>query len=118
MKLKLFISLFLCYSCYSVWVYSKGTATAREMFANEIAGKQIFQQYNCQTCHQIYGMGGYLGPDLTYSISDKRRGEFYVKAILKSGGSRMPNFNFSDKAIENLTAYLKYVDNHASNSTK
>lgn len=118
MKLKFFVGLFICYCCYSIWVYSKGTATAREMSSSEIAGKELFQQYNCQTCHQIYGMGGYLGPDLTYAISDKRRGEFYVKAILKSGGSRMPNFNLSDDAIEKITTYLKYVDNHAINSTK
>lgn len=112
MKLKVFILLLCIYSIYSIWVYSNGTATARNMTDAEIAGKALFQKHNCQTCHQIYGMGGYLGPDLTHAISDPQRGEGYVKALLKVGGNRMPNFNFTDDEIEKITSYLKYLDSH------
>ncbi len=118
MKVKVFILLFLCYVAYSLWVYSKGTDTARNMTDTEIVGKQLFQKQNCQSCHQIYGMGGYLGTDLTHAISDKNRGETYMKAILKSGGSRMPNFYFTDVEIENIIAFLKYLDNHVTTNTK
>ena len=29
------------------------------------AGRALWHDHNCQTCHQIYGFGGFLGPDVT-----------------------------------------------------
>ncbi len=87
--------------------------TGREQKLAEM-GKQIYQQYNCQACHQLYGLGGYLGPDLTPAYSDPHRGKMLIKAMLVSGGIRMPAFQFNDEQIEAITAYLKYVDTTAT----
>lgn len=76
-------------------------------------GKQIFQKYNCSACHQLYGLGGFLGPELTTVISDSTRGEIYAMAILRSGTSRMPQFHLKDKEIDQLISFLKYVDTTA-----
>jgi len=111
----LLIALFLG---YSFLVYTKGTENnlsftkAEQQKIRE--GKHLYQQYNCQACHQIYGLGGYLGPELTTAFSDKNRGENYLRALLQAGGSRMPNFHFSTHQIDALLAYLKYVDTTAT----
>jgi nitric oxide reductase subunit C len=71
-------------------------------------GQRIFQDKNCVACHQIYGLGGYMGPDLTNVIST--RGDAYARAFITSGTARMPNFNFSPDEIAALLAYLGFVD--------
>lgn len=71
-------------------------------------GWEIWQNKNCQACHQLYGLGGYMGPDLTNSTS--KTDTNYIKAVIKSGTSRMPNFNLSDHEIEKIVAFLKWVD--------
>jgi len=113
-KVVVFGSLFGLYLLYSIIVYTRGTknivvpAAEEQVLINK--GKQLFQQYNCIACHQLYGLGGYLGPELTTAYSDKSRGELYMKAFLKAGGQRMPNFHFNDEDVNALISYLKYVD--------
>ena len=31
-------------------------------------GRALWHRRNCQSCHQIYGFGGFLGPDLTNAV--------------------------------------------------
>ncbi len=103
----------LAYIGYTFWVYTIGT-TSSELNHEAIAGKKIWQAYNCQSCHQIFGLGGFLGPDLTTAISDSKRGETYIRAILKSGGNRMPVFGFTDSEINQLVSYLRYINKNAT----
>ena len=117
-KIAVAMILVLLYAGYSLLIYTKGTQENIVLSKPELIavskGKELYQQYNCQSCHQLYGLGGYLGPDLTTAYSDAGRGKNYIKAMLRSGGSRMPDFHFSGQEIEHLTAYLKYVDSTAS----
>jgi len=113
-KTSIFILLFISYVSYSSWVYTEGTSTASEMSLPAEHGKEIWQKNNCTSCHQLFGMGGYLGPDLTTVISDPLRGPAYAKAFLQNGGSRMPNFKFTEDEINAVLAYLQYVDSNAS----
>ena len=112
------ISLFVMYALYSFIVYTGGTRDKISLSAQERGaiskGKDLYRKYNCQSCHQLYGLGGYLGPELTTAFSDKTRGEQFLKAMLQSGGSRMPDFHFSKEEIASLIAYLKYVDSTAT----
>ena len=116
-KIVAFISLFVAYLVYSIIVYTKGTEKNIIVTAEEQTriknGSDLFQQYNCTACHQLYGLGGYLGPELTTAYSDPYRGELYMKAFLKAGGPRMPNFHFKDDDINALISFLKYVDTTA-----
>jgi nitric oxide reductase subunit C len=113
-KLLFFALLFCSYAAYSAWVYTKGTDRASEMTPHQQAGKHIYQQYNCQSCHQIFGLGGYLGPELTTVISDKTRGELYAKTFIENGGGTyMPNFHLAPSQVDALVDYLKYVDANA-----
>jgi nitric oxide reductase subunit C len=71
-------------------------------------GQQVFQDYNCIACHQFYGLGGYMGPDLTNVISN--RGEAYARAFITAGTARMPNLRLNDEEISALVTYLAFVD--------
>lgn len=109
--------LFISYSAYSIIVYTNGTsgAVAASAAKNKSVdrGKLLFQQYNCSACHQLYGLGGFLGPDLTTAWSDPQRGEAYIKAFLRNGSYRMPNFSLTEMEIDAIARYLEYIDTTA-----
>lgn len=116
-KIIVFLLFFGLYISYSFIVYTKGTENNISVSAVEQAtineGKLLFQKHNCISCHQLYGLGGYLGTDLTTAFSDITRGEVFIKTFLQAGGRRMPNFNFTKEEIDAITSYLKYVDQTA-----
>ena len=68
-----------------------------------------YKKYACQACHQINLQGGTIGPDLT-NAGERLRTEWIVhylrnpKAFLKR--SVEPVYDFTDKEIEALTAFL------------
>jgi len=121
-KIITFILLFCSYLVYSAVVFTKGTSASIVVTeaheAPAINGKALFQKYNCIACHQLYGLGGYLGPELTTAYSDKARGEIYMKAFLQAGGTRMPNFRFTPEEVDDIISYLKYVDATATTYKK
>jgi nitric oxide reductase subunit C len=71
-------------------------------------GAEVFQQYNCVACHQFYGLGGYMGPDLTNVVSN--RGEAYARAFITAGTATMPNLGLQPEEIDAVVAYLAFVD--------
>jgi nitric oxide reductase subunit C len=71
-------------------------------------GQKLFQQHNCIACHQFYGLGGYMGPDLTNVISSYSPA--YARAFLVAGTARMPNFNLDEGEVDALVSYLEFVD--------
>ena len=113
-KLWIFSALFIAFTVYSSWIYTDATDYGTPMTERQQLGKKIYQEYNCQSCHQIFGLGGYLGPELTTIISDKTRGEAFARAFIENGGgTRMPNFKFNKEQTEALVDYLRYVDQNA-----
>ena len=112
LKSLLTILLFiLFYFGYTYFVYTqKSVSKYGNQTISPLAceGKKVFQKYNCISCHQLYGLGGYLGPDLTNVISAK--GAPYVRVIIKNGTLTMPNLNVTDNEIEALVAFLSSAD--------
>jgi len=91
-----------------------GVRTHADQISEEvIAGKRLWQHYDCNDCHTILGIGGYYAPDVTKSYSI--RGEAWLKQFLKNPakmypeGRQMPNFQLNEAEISSLTAYLKWV---------
>lgn len=112
-KRSVFFSLFLTFLVYTWVVSTAGTEVDEgKSFYNveAAAGKLLFQKYNCGSCHQLYGLGGYMGPDLTNALSDNSGKEAYIRAILKTGTAKMPDFKLTDKEINELVAFLNYID--------
>src|SRR5262245_44246312 len=111
-KTVVFVLLFCSFIIYSAWVYTKGTQSPVVMNAMENRGKILFQEYNCTACHQVFGLGGYLGPDLTHTMSLPGK-EALCRAMLQTGSLRMPAFRLNQQETEELVAYLKFVNTAA-----
>lgn len=73
-------------------------------------GKMIWQKKNCGACHQIYGLGGFLGPDLTNIYSAAGKGPVYIRAFVAGGTPVMPSFQLKEQEITALLQYLRHVD--------
>lgn len=109
----MFFILSISFLIYSFSIYLKPLSIKEDArFNKEKAseGRLVWQSYNCQSCHQLYSLGGYLGPDLTNIISSPNKGETIVRAMVKSGTKQMPAFNLSDHEMNSLIEFLKSVD--------
>lgn len=84
-----------------------GPAPAQQVTPGAAEGKLVWQRRNCMACHQIYGLGGYLGPDLTNVLV--RRGPDYVRTIVRDGRPPMPQIGLSEREIDRLIDYMEYV---------
>ncbi|RXJ89039.1 cytochrome C [Arcobacter sp. CECT 8983] len=80
-------------------------------------GKHVWEKYNCVGCHTIMGEGAYYAPELA-NVFDRRglKDEETFKTYLSSwmasqpldieNRRKMPQFNLSDKEIEDLANFL------------
>ncbi len=104
----LLLTAFLCYTGYLYISLPRKTSAIDEQSA---AGKLVWQKYNCGACHQVYGLGGYLGPDLTNEY--RFRDTSVIKLFLKDASiftPVMPVFNMPEPEMEALLSYLKSLD--------
>jgi len=90
-----------------VYIYA-GSTPGKPLSHEVAAGWQLWQDKNCQSCHQLYGLGGYMGPDLTNVASQKGTG--YMRGLIQYGTNRMPDFNLNDTEVNNVIAFLCWVD--------
>ncbi len=106
------LSLFATFMAYSMYVYTAGTQVPQPVpFDDKVsAGQRLFQENNCIACHQFYGLGGYMGPDLTNVISAPGKGPLYAGVFIKNGTGRMPNFHLTEEETAAVIAFLTYVD--------
>jgi len=117
----IFLVLCTAFLIYSGTIYLRPCfISAPKNFNTEKAarGRLVWQNYNCQACHQFYGLGGYLGPDLTNIYSQKGKGELVVRAMIKSGTKQMPAYHLSENEISELLEFLKSTDESGVASPK
>lgn len=120
MKIKplhIFIFLVLLFLTYSFTIYLQPGFKSNANDNMAANGKLVWQKYNCQSCHQLYGLGGYLGPDLTNEMS-KPNAKTIVLSMLKNGVSIMPVFNLSDNEQDELLQFLSSVNNSGNANPK
>lgn len=106
--LLLLVSAFTLYN-FNIYT-SKTSYTSIRLSKKAIEGENIWLQNNCNSCHQIYGLGGYLGPDLTNVYSTKGKGEKYIKTVINSAIKSMPKFNFNEDEKDLLVQFFKEID--------
>lgn len=75
-----------------------------QLSADGIRGKQAWRRHNCVVCHQFFGMGGFLGPDLTNVVG--RMGEETVAWVLRNGRGSMPDLGLSVDEVNALVVFL------------
>jgi nitric oxide reductase subunit C len=83
-----------------------------------VAGKRVFERYNCNDCHTILGFGGYYAPDLTRAWT--RIGEGAIRRLLRephvafAGSYRlMPRQGVSDAEAQLAAAsVVDGIENH------
>ncbi|MBX2984803.1 MAG: cytochrome c [Bacteroidia bacterium] len=107
-KIFILILLFVAFLVYSIVLYDSDEPQAE--FPNELAqnGRILWQKKNCVACHQLYGLGGHLGPDLTNIYS--KRTEEYLSSVLHTGTNVMPDFKLNDQEIKEFIAFFKYTN--------
>ncbi len=92
-----------------------------KLTAEVVAGKKVWEKYNCVGCHTLIGEGSYYAPELKDIYSQK--GPDFMRAFLKDpvkvwygsaeaarGQRKMPNFGLSDQEIAHLVAFFEWVD--------
>jgi len=90
-------------------VYTDQTPLKRDPLSPlALRGRALWHANNCQTCHQFYGFGGFLGPDLTNAAPRLSRDR--LDTILTEGYGQMPPFGMSSEQIDAIQAYLTEVD--------
>ncbi len=74
-------------------------------------GRQLYQQRGCPACHRIRGVGGVVGPDLTFVGNRRRDPAWHLRHFKEpqatSPGSTMPAFGHLPE--EDLTALTVYM---------
>ena len=117
---RIFLLLFVCFLTFSIWIYAIPLFSPTPYSEKELhlvaEGRLVWQKNNCHTCHQLYGLGGYLGPDLTNVYSRSGNNEYYIRAIVKSGVKQMPVFEISEEEMNALLQFLKNVDQSGSSN--
>jgi nitric oxide reductase subunit C len=107
-KITIFLFLLIAFLSYSATLYYSDTTQAEIPSPLAQKGRLLWQDKNCTSCHQFYGLGGHLGPDLT-NVYAKRSPE-YITAFLKTGTLVMPNYDLSDAEIQAFLAFFKYTN--------
>jgi nitric oxide reductase subunit C len=101
----------LIFMAYNLHVYfSRSNYSPVALTTKALEGEALWLGNNCNSCHQLYGLGGYLGPDLTNVYSLRNQNDAYIKAMMVSAPLSMPQFNFTEAEQDALLQYLKEVD--------
>jgi len=111
-KRGLMLSYCAAFAIYSVYVWTAGTELPRSLPADPqvAAGFALFQEKNCVACHQFYGLGGHMGPDLTNVISAPDKGADHARAFIESGTAKMPDYGLDAAEVDALLRFLAFVD--------
>lgn len=98
--------LVACFAFQSGLVYSDEVDL--RLSDEAVEGRKLFHDGSCQVCHQLWGQGGFLGPDLTNSAS--RVDETRLASLLTVGSGQMPAYDFSAEQIAQMRAFLDEID--------
>lgn len=106
------------HSHYYVVNVSTNQATLTEAVAH---GKKIWEDKSCVNCHTILGEGAYFAPELGNVFvryggkDDPEAARDAIKDWMKAqpsgveGRRQMPQFNLSEKELDDLAAFLEWV---------
>ncbi len=110
----IFITLSVLFIIFSFSIYLKPMREKDPQKATLLkqaaAGKDVWQKHNCHTCHQLYGLGGYLGPDLTNVIAKPGYSNVFLKTVISNGMGLMPAFDLTNQEMEDILVFLQSMN--------
>jgi nitric oxide reductase subunit C len=111
----LLIALVAVFVAQTWLVYSDPLGSRTQLSPAALAGRALWHRHNCQSCHQLYGFGGFLGPDLTNVATRLGGGDDAALAqrlttILTNGSERMPAFRLGEEQRGALAAFFVELD--------
>ncbi|MCH1571228.1 MAG: cytochrome c [Longimicrobiales bacterium] len=98
--------LVVCFAIQTGLVYSDDVDI--ELSADAVEGRELFHDGSCQVCHQLWGQGGFLGPDLTNASS--RIDETRLTSLLTVGSGQMPAYQYDAEQIRSMRSFLEEID--------
>lgn len=108
-KLKLYLLILFCFLVQNAFVYfDLPNPRVERLSTVEHQGLKIWRREGCMFCHQFYGQGGFMGPDLTNVASRVSLEDLSLR--LDVGGYRMPSFKLKKEEKEQLYAYLRFMN--------
>ncbi len=114
-KRALLASLVACFVIQTCLVYlDPSESPPLSETANE--GRRIWHRYNCQSCHQFYGFGGFLGPDLTNA--SPRLTPQRLHRLLTEGSGLMPAYGLPANEIAAVGAFLSAMNETGQGQAK
>jgi len=99
--------LALCFVSQTYLVYADPTET-RVLQGEELEGRRVWLANNCQACHQLYGFGGFLGPDLTNVAARLQKPQLADRLALGQG--QMPKFDLPAQQVDALWQFLSAMN--------
>lgn len=109
MRKILLFSLLVAFAIQTYFVYEDKTALQQAPLSFKAReGQKTWLAHNCQSCHQIYGFGGFLGPDLTNAA--QRLTPQRLESVLTLGSPQMPAYHFSKEEQESLLSFFQELD--------
>lgn len=106
-KKMLLAVLVLCFLVQTIIVYSD-QPMPEPLSERAMEGRSIWHRENCQACHQLFGFGGFLGPDLTNAAERVDPGR--LTRLLTSGSDLMPAFELPLREINSVRAFLNEIN--------
>lgn len=115
-----FFVVFVALTAHSV-SKANAIATANPVTAGVAGGKHVFEKHACIDCHTILGEGAYYAPELGNvwvrfgGKEDPAGARDALKAWMQGqpsgieGRRQMPQFNLSDKELDDLVDFLKWT---------
>ncbi len=103
------IGLFLLQSGLTYTVSTEVPVPAAELNSAARRGEALYRSFNCTACHQFYGLGGYMGPDLTNVTIAPGKGPDFTRGIILHGSANMPALGVTKDQADDLVAFLEAV---------
>ncbi len=111
----LLVALVAIFFTQTWFVYSDPVGAKVRLSAHATQGRGLWLAHNCQSCHQLFGFGGFLGPDLT-NVADRyadRTGDRFderLKTILTVGAKSMPAFQLDQDERDQLASFFRELN--------
>jgi len=103
------------------YVLNKGTNTAT--LSDDVArGKHVWEKHACINCHSLLGEGAYFAPELgnvwvryggdkdPEGATSALKGWMAAQPSGVEGRRQMPQFNLSDKELDDLIAFFRWTN--------